>query len=802
MKISLNWLRNYVDITETAEELAQILTMAGLEVGSITHLGRDIEGVVVALIEEKAQHPDADRLSLCRVNDGTESFAIVCGATNMKAGDKVALARVGATLPGDFKIRRAKIRGQESFGMMCSRKELGLGDDHSGIIILPADAPLGRNFLDVMELPDTIVEVEITPNRPDWLSVVGVAREIAALTGRKLKPPVADFPEGERTAASISSVTLEAPDLCPRYAARMIRGVNVAHSPLWMQRRLEAAGVRPISNVVDVTNYVLMELGHPLHAFDFGKLRGGRIVVKRAGEGEKFTTLDGQERTMTAQNLMICDGEGAVAVAGVMGGQNSEVEASTVDILLEAAYFEPASIRRTAKHLGLKTEASYRFERGTDIEGLILALDRAAQLIRELAGGEIARGRIDEYPAPATAKKLTLRLAKAKSVVGMPFSTDESRAILEGLGMEVLEADGERLTCLAPHYRVDILREIDLIEELARVKGFGHVPVTVPPITLTGATREETPIAEKAKDALCSLGLTEAITYSFIDPNDFDRLALKEDSPLRERIELQNPLGRETSVLRTSLLPGLLNVAGLNSRRGAKEVRIFEVGRTFHPDPGAALPIETTRAAALLTGRREPLAWWARQDKADFYDAKGILERTLARLGVTGVAFNAADAVEWLTPGKSAEVLVEGRVLGWIGEVNSDLLDGYELTPPVAAFQVDLDMASGMTCPPGVFPGLVRYPSVERDLALLVDRSVTTGQVLAVISGLGIDLVKEVRLFDAFEGGKIPEGKQSLAIRFTYQSAERTLTEEEVSEKEALVVKTLAEGLGAKLRVC
>lgn len=800
MKISLNWLRDYVDVPETPGELAALLTMAGLEVGCVTELGYGIDDVVVAQILTKGPHPDADRLSLCTVNDGVETHTIVCGATNMKAGDRVALARIGATLPGNFKIKRAKIRGQESFGMMCSHRELGLGEDHSGLIILPPDAPLGVKVVEVLGLPDAILEVEITPNRPDWLSVVGVAREVAALTGRKLNLPAPVIAEEGQAAATLSSVTLLAPDLCPRYAARLIRGVKIAPSPLWLKTRLEAAGVRPISNVVDVTNYVLMELGHPLHAFDFNKLDGRRIVVRRAAEGEKFTTLDGQERTMTAQNLMICDGGGSVAVAGIMGGLNSEVDDATTDILLESAYFAPSSIRRTAKQLGLKTEASYRFERGADIEGLILALERATALIIELAGGKAAPGRIDEYPEQAKEKRVTLRLAKAASVIGIPFGREEAQRILEGLGLETLEADDTRILFRAPHYRVDIEREIDLIEELARVKGYQHVPATMPKMTLGSDERAPRPLADIARDALSSLGLNEVINLSFVDPDDDTLLALAPDSPLRAKVTLQNPLGKETSVLRTSLLPGLLHTAGLNARRGMRDAKIFEVGRTFHPVEGSKLPVETNRAAALVTGRREPLAWWAASDKTGFYDIKGILERTLARLGIKGVTFCAAAEKEWLQPGRAATFSAGGVELGWLGEIHPDLLDAFELTAPVAAFQLDLEKAADAAVSVSTFPGLTRFPAVERDLALIVDRSVLVAEIEAAVGELGIELLKSVALFDAFEGGKIPEGKQSLALRFTWQSAERTLTEEEVAQKENLIVDCLVRKLGARLR--
>jgi phenylalanyl-tRNA synthetase beta chain len=802
MRISLNWLRQYVDVHETPAELARMLTLAGLEVSCVETLGEGISGVVVARIESKGPHPDADRLSLCRVTDGTQTYDIVCGATNMVAGDRVALARIGAELPGGFKIKKTKIRGQTSEGMMCSRRELGLADDHAGLLILPETAPLGERLLDVLGLPDTVIEVEITPNRPDWLSVCGVAREIAALTGRELKLPEPRVPENDTEAASLTSVTIEAPDLCHRYAARLIRGVKIGPSPLWMQARLTAAGVRPISNAVDVTNYVLMELGHPLHAFDFNKLRGRRIVVKRAGDGEKFTTLDNSERALDTQNLMIADGEGSVAVAGIMGGLNSEVDDATQDILLESAYFSPAGIRRTAKQLGLRTEASYRFERGADIDGLIRALERAAQLIVELAGGSACRGIVDAYPTRAVARRVTLRLAKATSVLGVEIAAAEAEKLLTGLGLRVVESAAGHLVVEIPAFRVDLEREIDLIEEVVRLRGFDTIPETLPKIAMTAERSEPTggSLPDRTRDALAASGFQEIITLSFIDPADDDRIALRADSPLRAKVEIQNPLGRETSVLRTSLLPGLLRVASTNARRGKRDLRVFEVGRTFHPDCAEQLPVETMRAAAVLTGRRNPLAWWAGAEKADFFDGKGVLENVLTTLGVRDIRFAAASDIEWLQPGRAASFAAGGKTLGWIGEILPDLLGAYELVAPVVAFQFDLDAVADAASEVGAFPGLAKFPAMERDIALLVDRAVSTQALIDAVAELKLDLVKSVVLFDAFEGGKLPEGKQSLALRITYQSDERTLTEEEVSGVEASIVKKLAENHGARLR--
>jgi phenylalanyl-tRNA synthetase beta chain len=802
MKISIKWLKNYIDVQETPEELAHMLTMAGLEVSAIEQRGDEISDIVIARIEEMGQHPNADRLSLCQVTDGTESFPIVCGATNMKAGDRVALARVGSVLPGDFKIEKAKLRGEVSMGMMCSYRELGLGDAHDGIIILPEDAPLGQRFDTFMGLPDAVLEVEITPNRPDWLSVVGVARELAAITGRTLRLPEPKVEEGaEEEAASLTSVDIQAPELCHRYAARLIRGVKIGPSPIWMQSALEAAGVRPISNVVDVTNFVLMELGHPLHAFDFNKLRGKRIVVKRAVEGEKFTTLDRDERTLNTGNLMIADAEGPVALAGVMGGLNSEVDDDTVDVLLESAWFVPTNIRRTSKELGIKTEASYRFERGADVEGLMLALERATELIVKLAGGIALKGVVDQYPTKNDKKQVTVRMDKAARVLGVAVPAAKVADYMRGLGLTVLSASDDAVKVEVPTFRVDIEREADLIEEIARLYGYDNIPVTMPSIAMSESPKSaEYDLLDDVRDALAAAGLMEAVTLSFIDPDDDELLKLRDDSPLRSKIDIQNPLGKETSVMRTSLLPGLLHVAELNNRRGNRDIRIFEVGATFHPVKGEKLPVETQRACAVMAGSRDPLSWWADSGKVDFYDAKGALEQALTTLGVKNVRFEPTSDIEWLHPARGATVAVEGTTLGWFGEILPDVLDSFVLASPVLAFQLDLEEVARAAQETGNFPGLHRFPSVERDLALVVGQKVSAQKILDTVEDLGEQLLRSVVLFDAFEGGKVPEGQQSLAIRTTYRDDSRTLTEEEVAAVESRVIKALDKKLGAKLR--
>jgi len=801
MKISLNWLRDYVEVSLEPRALGDRLTMSGLEVSSVDSFGQDIGDVAVGQILEQGPHPNADRLSLCKVTDGSETYDIVCGASNMAPGDKVALAKVGARLAGGVVIKKSKIRGQPSFGMMCSEDELGIGEDHAGILILPSDAPVGARLAQVLGLPDAVLGVDLTPNRGDCLSVVGIAREVAALTGGRLRTPEPTVPERGRPVQEETSVEILAPDLCHRYAARVVRGVTLGPSPLWLRQRLRVSGVRSINNVVDVTNYVLLELGHPLHAFDYRRLAGGRIVVRRAGIGEVFATLDGKQRTLDSDMLVICDGERPVALAGIMGGLNSEVQDDTVDLLLESAYFLPSNIRLTSKRLGLQTEASYRFERGTDIEGLVRALDRAAELIVELAGGTVARGIWDAYPTRRDRRRVALRFGKVASVLGIEIPENEVARHLHALGIRELSRTAVAMEAEIPPHRVDLEREIDLIEEVARIKGYEEIPTTLPTVPMVCDPLPKTlAVAETARDALAALGFREAVCLSFGDPADDERIGYEKDSPLRQKVTIENPLSRETAVLRTSLLPGLLRSAGLNARRQNRDVRLFEVGRTYHPSTGGRLPREIHRAGGIQTGRRDPLTWWAAGDAVDYYDGKGAIEWLLERLRVPGARFRGVSDLPWLHPGRAAQILLGEEVAGWVGEIRSDRLEPYEIAPPAVGFEIDLELADRYSSQPGVFPGLDRFPPVERDLALLVDQGVPAQAVLDAIAAFDSPLLRSVVLFDAFEGGPIPEGKTSLAFRITCRAEERTLTEEEVYELEGGLLKQLEERVGARRR--
>lgn len=585
MIVTLNWIKEFVDFTCSPDELAHRLTMAGLEVEAVEYLGAGLDSVIVARLLSVDQHPEADRLTLCQVDTGSEQVQVVCGATNHKTGDLIALAQVGSLLPGDFKIKKSKIRGQVSMGMLCSEKELGLSDEAAGILILPEGLNLGVPVFDALGLKDVRFEIGLTPNRPDCLSVVGVAREVAAMFGKELNIPTHEVQEDGEDINSETSVTIEAPGHCPRYLARLIKGVKIAPSPDWLVRRLESVGQRSVNNVVDVTNLVLMELGHPMHAFDFNLLRGRKIVVKNAQNETRFTTLDDQPRELNSSDLVICDGEGPVALAGIMGGQNSEIHDDTCDVLLESAYFSPNTIRRSSKRLGIHSESSHRFERGADINMAPLALERAASLILELAGGVVSKGVVDAYPFEVKNKSITLTRQKTSAILGLDFDIATLKKLLTGIGIEVF-VDEERpdasLRCIAPSFRPDLEREIDLIEEIARLNGYDAIPVTMPESRIVcHRPQPHQVLVRQLRDQMVASGFAEVINYSFISPEAFNRIDLADDDVRRNPIPVLNPLTEEQSVMRTTLVPSLLDTVAGNLSYRSLDQRLFELRPVF-----------------------------------------------------------------------------------------------------------------------------------------------------------------------------------------------------------------------------
>lgn len=804
MRVSMKWLNELVPVSLSPAELADRLDMTGTAVEAIHSTGEQLDGVVIGQIIGKERHPEADRLWVTTVDVGAETTRqIVCGAQNFESGDKVPVALVGAVLPGDFEIKKAKLRGVVSEGMNCSARELGMGEDHEGLMILPADAPVGVAFAEWAGKSDTVIDLEITPNRPDCLSMVGVAREVGAVLEQQAGTPA--FSVTESGAPIDEQCTIEIADgaLCPRYTARIIRDVKIGPSPAWLAEKVTAAGARSINNVVDITNYVMFELGQPLHAFDLDTLAtdaSGRasITVRSALPGETLRTLDGVDRDLSASTLLICDPTGPVALAGVMGGETTEVSDTTVNILLESACFDPETTSRTSRTLGLISEASLRFERGVDRTGCVTALDRAASLMAELAGGTIATGIVDVYPTPYEPVMLTLRMTRLHQLLGVEIDAATAMAILTRLGFECTSAT-DSIEVVVPSFRPDVAREVDLIEEVLRVWGMERVESTLPGgPSRVGALTPEQRWRERVDATLRAAGLNETMTYAFTDPEDIERcqMSLAEDELL---VEVLNPMSAEQAVLRRSLLPGLLRSVSYNQRRGVSNVHLYEIGTTFVTAATRKQPKERAVVSAVLAGSWGHAAWNAPAVVLDFFDGKGILETLARELALPRFKVRQADK-DWLQPGRSAEVLVGGEVVGWLGEVHPSVLARFEAEAPVVAFEVDLARIIRAARPARPYVDVPRFPAVELDLAIVVPADVSSERVEQAITAAGGKLLSEVRLFDVYTGAGVPEGKRSLAFSLAYRAPDRTLTAEEVEAAHSKLVRKVTGAVGGELR--
>lgn len=785
MKVSLSWLRAYVDVAMGAAEMAERLTMAGLEVDSVEDRFAWLREVLVGRVAGVSRHPNADRLSLCAVEAGDRRFRVVCGAPNVREGMLAPLAPPGIRFPNGRLLERGVIRGEASEGMLCSAAELELGADGSGILELDGALSPGASLADALNLSDPVMEIELTPNRPDCLGVMGVAREVAAFEGKRIRPPEIVLPPARGSIFERSSVTVEDPDHCPRYAARMVENIAVKPSPDWLQDRLLSVGLRPINNLVDVTNFVMMETGQPLHAFDFDRLAGGRIVVRTAAEGEPFTTLDGKERKLAGDMLMICDGERPVAVGGVMGGLNSEIEDSTRTVLIESAYFDPVSVRRTAKRLGLSTDASHRFERGVDPDGTLRALDRAAALMAELGGGTLLEGTIDERPKVVENRPLALRVGATNRHLGTAFDRDEIAEHLRSIEFEVVsESDPDRLTVTPPSFRVDVERPEDLMEEVARRWGYNRIPTTFPSLPAEGVPpAPRVVLRNRVRDRLAGFGFAETINYSFIDPAAVDRLRIGPGDARRRQLPILNPISEEMAVMRTTLLTGLLEAASRNVARGNRDLRLFEVGKVFFANGPDRLPDEAERVAGLWTGARSSSGWHTEETPCDFFDLKGIVEGLLESLGLAEIRFAAApdSACDATRPGHTAAVFAGAEAIGRMGEVHPAVRESFDVAQPVFAFELDLErIAPRVSDVPQAVP-LPRFPAVFRDVTLIVDRPVESADVLERVRNGGEPLVEDARIFDVYAGDRVPDGRKSISVRIVYRSPEETLTDAAVS---------------------
>ena len=791
MRAPLSWIRELTPVEAAPADIAEALNQLGLEVEAIDEPGRDINGVVVARILDVVPHPDADRIRLADVEYGDgDQLRVVCGAPNIEAGMVVPFARIGARLPGDFTIERRKIRGVVSEGMLCSARELGLGDDHSGILALAPDAPLGTDVREVLGLDDVVFDLSITPNRPDAMGIAGIARELAAHFG--LPFSISEH-EPERLADELDGarVVVEAPDRCPRFVALVAR-VTMGESPAWMQRRLTLAGMRPISNVVDVTNYVMLERCRPLHAFDLGRLAGRGIVVRLAGPGETMTTLDGVERTLTGDDLLICDAERAPqAIAGIMGGAAAEVSGTTTEILLESAYFDAAGIAKSSKRLGLRSEASARFERGIDPNGAATGAMRAMELLAEVAAAQPAAAAIDVYPKPIDRARIAVRTTRVNQVLGTTLSETDVAAYLAPLGIEV--AGG---TATAPTFRPDVEREIDLIEEVARRIGLDNITRTVPSNPeKVGALHPHQRDRRTIVDVLVGAGYDEAYTLPLLAPDDLERAGAATDAV----IEVENPLRAEESILRPALLPGVLRAVAFNAAHGESDVALFEAGTVFDaPEGGGPLPTERLHVA--FARSHELLLRPHDADRAvTVFDATAVLEALMGELRIADWRLDGA-ALPGLHPGRGARVVVDGELAGTIGEVAPAVVSALDAKGPIAACELDVDRLLAARRAERRARPVSRFPASNIDLAFVVDERVPAAALLATLVEAGGDVLERARLFDVFRSETLGPGKVSLAFALRFRAVDRTLTDEEVGARRRRCIEAVVSAHGAELR--
>ncbi|MBN1574402.1 MAG: phenylalanine--tRNA ligase subunit beta [Deltaproteobacteria bacterium] len=812
MLATINWLRDFVDIDMDVEKLADLLTMSGLEVDSVTKIGDDLKGIVVAEIMDVSTHPKGGNLYVAKVSNGAETFQVVSAAPNTKVGLKTALAPPGVVLPTGLKIEKRDFKGVESTGVLLAEDEMGLTHDHTGLIELDPKAAPGKSLAETLNLSDYLIDIDLTPNRSDCLSVIGLAREISALTGAPLRLPKTDVKEEGPDINELTSIEVIDKDLCPRYVARVVQDIKIRMVPFWMRLRINQLGMRDINNIVDITNYILMEYGQPLHAFDYDLLSGNRIVVKRAKEGEKFFTLDAVERTLNKDVLMIADAERSVAIGGVMGGANSEIQEDTANVLLESAFFHPPSIHKTARELGLLTDAAFRFERGIDPEGCKTAADRAAALMAEYADGTVAKGYIDVKGDVPKRPTLKIRTSMTNKVIGFKADTKEIRKYLESLFIKVEDESKDELLVTPPSYRLDLEREIDLIEEVARLKGYDNIPETLPNISMDfSKTSEIKTLIDLVSDAVLSEGFNEIITYSFIGSVSFDKMRLSPKDPMRKATPLKNPLSEEMDVMRTTLVPGILQTAETNINYLSYDLRLFEIARVFMPrnskggkgegeggDNG--LPDERFHLSLLISGKRRPKQWGADAPEVDFFDLKGVWEKITDEIGFVSIEYEMNKDVEYLDKTQSCVIRGGGETIGVMGRIDPDVMDNFNISRDTYILEADLNKLIKLDTKVKTFSQVLRYPPVMRDIAIVIADDVNSDRIVKTVEGAAGELVKEVTIFDLYQGEQIERGSKSIALTVKYQSDNRTLTDDEVNKKHGEVLDILKKKLGAQIR--
>ena len=794
MKVPMSWFNDYTDISGiTPKEYAHALTMTGSKVEGIENMGKDIENVVTGRILTCEDHPDSDHLHVCTVDAGVgEVLQIVCGAPNAKVGMIVPVALSGAKLPGGINIKKGKLRGVESNGMLCSHEELGISDadlgytPEYGILALPEDTPLGMNIKDYFGINEDVVEFEITSNRPDCFSVIGLARETAVTFGKSFNVKKPEFTENSENINDYISVEVKNPEKCMRYSARMVKNVKIGPSPKWMVNRLKAAGIRSINNIVDITNYILLEYGQPMHAFDLRDLAGGKIIVRDAADGEVIKTLDEQDRTLNSNDLVIADAERAVAIAGVMGGFNSEVKEDTTTVIFESATFEASTVRLTAQKVGLRTEASSRYEKGLDTQNTIPAAERACELVEMLGCGEVVGGVIDVIGKAYEERVHKFRPEKINAFLGTDIPQDEMKKYLEALEFRV---DTDNMTMVSPSFRPDIEGEADIAEEVARIYGYDKIPVTL----LSGAATRggKTPL-QKAKDkineTLTAQGMYEIYTYTFTGPFVYDKLNIPEGHSLRNTVKISNPFGDDTSMMRTTSVGSMLDTLSYNFNRRADSVKLFEIAKVFIPTEQGKLPNEPEIVTIGMFGG------------CDFYDLKGAVETLFSELKIKNVKFKAVTDNPIYHPGRCAEVIIDGKVAGTMGEIHPDVAKNFDIGTKCYVAEIALDKMFPAIDQNVKFKALPKFPAVTRDIAMLVDKSVPVADIEEIMVKASGKLLDTIKLFDVYEGSQIPEGKKSVAYAISFRAPDRNLTNEEINVVFEKILKKLESGVDAQLR--
>jgi phenylalanyl-tRNA synthetase beta chain len=803
MLISEKWLKEFINFEMNPAEFESALTMLGLEVESYIDYSKKFKNFIVAEVVTKEKHPNADKLSVCMVNTGKETLQVVCGAPNVEAGQKIILGLVGAVVPnGGFTIEKRALRKVDSNGMICSVSELELGEDHSGIWVLENEAVVGTPVADYLNMNDIIYEVGITPNRSDCLSHIGVAREISALLNKPYHKLENNYKTSDKNVEDLVSIEIIDTDKCQRYCGMVINNVHIKESPEWLKRKLNTLGMRPINNVVDVTNLVLLEVGQPLHAFDLNKLSGSKIVVKTVEDGYNFKSLDEKERILDSSMLMICDAEKPVAIGGVMGGENSEITFETTDILLESAFFKPSSVRRTAKKLGIRSESSYRFERGVDIGNTSWAIERAAQLIAELSNGEIANGILDVYPEKAEPLKLVLRENKIKSIIGVDINLDLATELLTRLHFKVYNRDDKEIFVEIPSHRVDIFEEVDLIEEVARLYNYDNIEPNYVSSTDISTSRIPAklsipPMRRMVRNYLSNSGFMEIITQNMIDLNTSN---LFKDNP----VKISNPLGEELSIMRPSLVPSIIKTIERNIRNGNEDIKLFEIGKSFIHSNSESNFIngikEQENLIIAISGNEYPKQWGKNSRNVDFYDIKGISDELIEYLRLPKHNYSAEGDKPFYYSPNCLELKIEGKSFGFIGELNKAFLKRFDLEKDIFILELNLSELYTLNQKTSKYQQVSAYPKSSRDLAFVIDENINTNEILELVNTNGTELLKEVTLFDVYKGKGIDPDKKSIAFSMIFSSSERTLTDEEIEKITNNLISLIEKKFNAKLR--